>query len=135
MFNMGSLSMNLKCEPRIYCRLLSSKVTFANDIVCTTNLRHDIFPTCRSKSKHQATYCVQHNHRHCRSIHSKMRSVQNRNVLMQCTIHFVRKLEMNHFCQLCGHYIMLLGLMSLDSVDKVSEHYCPYSMRKQLPLI
>ena len=23
---------------------------------------------------------------------------------MQCTIHCIRKLEMNHFCQLCGHY-------------------------------
>ena len=31
---------------------------------------------------------------------------------------------MNHFCQLCGHYIMLLGLMSLGSVDKVSKHSC-----------
>ena len=26
---------------------------------------------------------------------------------------------------------MLLGMMSLNSVDKVSKHYCPYSMRKQ----
>ena len=32
--------------------------------------------------------------------------------------------QMNHCCQLCGHYIMLLGLMSLGSVDKVSKYCC-----------
>ena len=43
--------------------------------------------------------------------------------------------QMNNFCQLCGHYIKLLGLMSLGSVDKVSKHSCRCSMGKQLLLI
>ena len=35
----------------------------------------------------------------------------------------VGDVQMNNFCQLCGHYyIKLLGLMSLGSVDKVSKH-------------
>ena len=38
-----------------------------------------------------------------------------------CTIYCVRKLEINHFCQLCGNYIMLLCLMSLGSVKKSIE--------------
>ena len=42
---------------------------------------------------------------------------------------------MNNFCQLCGHYIKLLGLMSLGSVDKVSKHSCHCYMGKQLLLI
>ena len=42
---------------------------------------------------------------------------------------------MNNFCQLCGYYIMLLGMMSLGSVDKVSKHYCHCSMRKQLVMM
>ena len=53
--------------------------------------------TCRSKSNHQTNY--------------------NTTTLTHC----VRKLEMNHFCQLCGHHIGLLGLMSLDSVKKSME--------------
>ena len=36
----------------------------------------------------------------------------------------VGDVQMNHFCQLCGHYIMLPGLMSLGSVDNVSKHSC-----------
>ena len=47
----------------------------------------------------------------------------------------VGDVQMNYFCQLCGHYIKLLGLMSLGSVDKVSKHYCHCSMGKQLLLI
>ena len=31
----------------------------------------------------------------------------------------VGDVQMNNFCQLCGHYIKLLGMMSLGSVDKV----------------
>ena len=34
----------------------------------------------------------------------------------------VGDVQMNNFCQLCGHYIKLLGLMSLGSVDKVSKY-------------
>ena len=36
----------------------------------------------------------------------------------------VGDVQMNNCCQLCGHYIKLLGLMSLGSVDKVSKHSC-----------
>ena len=32
----------------------------------------------------------------------------------------VGDVQMNNFCQLCGHYIKLLGLMSLGSVYKVA---------------
>ena len=47
----------------------------------------------------------------------------------------VGDVQMNNFGQLCGHYIKLLGVMSLDSVDKVSKHSCHCSMGKQLLLI
>ena len=36
---------------------------------------------------------------------------------------------MNHFCQLCGHHIKLLGLMSLDSragTNTPSDEYDSY---------
>ena len=77
MFNVGSLSTNLKCG------LLRRAVHICH--------------TCRSKSNHQTNY--------------------NTTTLTHC----VRKLEMNHFCQLCGHHIELLGLMPLDSVKKSME--------------
>ena len=47
----------------------------------------------------------------------------------------VGDVQINNFCQLCGHYIKLLGPMSLGSVDKVSKHSCHCSMGKQLLLI
>ena len=47
----------------------------------------------------------------------------------------VGDVQMNNFCQLCGHYIKLLGLMSLGSVDKVAKYSCHCSMGKQLLLI
>ena len=39
----------------------------------------------------------------------------------------VGDVQMNNFCQLCGHYIKLLGLKSLGSVDKVSKYLCESS--------
>ena len=49
----------------------------------------------------------------------------------------VGDVQMNrpNFCQLCGHYIKLLGLMSLGSVDKVLNHSYHCSIGKQLLLI
>ena len=95
-----------------YARVTGTEAKAHGDVICPTNLRYDIFSvadeiiirravhichTCRSKSNHQTNY--------------------NTTTLTYC----VRKLEMNHFCQLCGHHIGLLGLMSLDSVNKSME--------------
>ena len=47
----------------------------------------------------------------------------------------VGDVQMNHFCQLCGHYIMLFALMSLGSVDKVSNLCCQVLFYEKAELI
>ena len=111
-FHLGVSYKRVHSIETSYARVTGTEAKANGDVICPTNLRYDIFSvadeiiirraehichTCRSKSNHHTNY--------------------NTTTLTHC----VRKLEMNHFCQLCGHHIGLLGLMSLDSVKKSME--------------
>ena len=119
-FHLGVSYKRVHSIETSYARVTGTEAKANGDVICPTNLRYDIFSVAEIIIRRAVHIC--HTYR------SKYNHQTNYNTTT--LTHCVRKLEVNHFCQLCGHHVGLLGLMSLDSVKKVWKHSFVYSMRK-----